>query len=77
MKIITLDNIHEYTYGLVQEIGPLAPLSQGRHKLIMQTVLNKLKQKELHFPLANFGSEEFQEGLSAFIERRELSFKRG
>ena len=59
---------------------PLAPLSQMRHKKILQTVLDNpslefLSEEEEHLPFANFDSEDFQEGRSAFIERRPPVFE--
>jgi len=51
-----------------------------RHKQILQTVLDNpglknLTPEEEHLPFANFDSEDFQEGRSAFIERRDPQFK--
>ena len=38
-RVLPEDEIDEYVYGLAREMVPLAPLSQRRHKEIMQTVL--------------------------------------
>ena len=59
---------------------PLAPLSQARHKRILQTVLDNpalefLNDEEEHLPFANFDSGDFHEGRAAFIERRQPHFK--
>ena len=78
--VLPLDEIEEFTYTLAKEMVPLAPLSQQRHKEILQTVLRNpslegLTADEEHLPFANFDSEDFQEGRSAFLERRPPQFK--
>ena len=78
--VLPADDIDEYTYELANEMVPLAPLSHKRHKQILQTVLQNpalkdLSPEEQHRPFANFDSEDFQEGRSAFIERRTPEFK--
>lgn len=79
-KVLPLDDVQEYAYNLAKEMTSLAPLSQMRHKQILQTVLDNpglknLTPEEEHLPFANFDSEDFQEGRSAFIERRDPQFK--
>ena len=79
-QVVPTDDVTEAAYGLAREIVPLAPLSQARHKQILQTVLDNpavefLSDDEQHLPFANFDSEDFQEGRSAFIERRTPQFK--
>ena len=79
-RVLPLDEIQEYTYKLAEEMVPLAPLSQQRNKRILQTVLRNpslegLSADEEHLPFANFDSEDFQEGRSAFLERRPPEFK--
>jgi enoyl-CoA hydratase/carnithine racemase len=78
--VVPLAEVQEYTYQLAQEMAPLAPLSQRRHKQILQTVLRNpslagLTPEEEHLPFANFDSEDFQEGRRAFIERQTPRFK--
>ena len=79
-RVLPLDELQEYTYKLAEEMVPLAPLSQQRNKRILQTVLRNpslegLSADEEHLPFANFDSEDFQEGRSAFLERRPPEFK--
>ncbi len=74
------DEIAEYVYGLAQEIVPLAPLSQRRHKEIMQIALDNpgledLTPEQRDLPFANFDSADFIEGRRAFLERRPPRFE--
>ena len=78
-RVLPLDEVQEFTYTLAEEMVPLAPLSQRRHKQILQTVLRNpslegLSADEEHLPFANFDSEDFHEGRSAFLERRPPQF---
>ena len=79
-QVVPLDEIADVTYDLAREMVPLAPLSQARHKRILQTVLKNpnlesLTEEEESLPFANFDSEDFHEGRAAFIERRQPNFK--
>ena len=79
-QVVSLEKVSEAAYDLAREMVPLAPLSQARHKKILQTVLKNpglrdLSEEEEARPFANFDSEDFQEGRSAFIERRTPHFK--
>ena len=79
-RVVPLAEVDEYVYELAEEMAPLAPLSQSRHKQIIQTVLRDpslegLTPEEEELPFTNFDSEDFQEGRKAFIERRPPRFK--
>ncbi len=79
-QVVPLGDIDEYVHELAREMVPLAPLSQQRHKEIMQTVLKNpglddLTKAEQNLPFANFDSEDFHEGRQAFIERRKPKFE--
>ena len=79
-RVVPLDQVGEQAYELAREMVPLAPLSQSRHKQIMQTVLRdpslaRLTPDEEHLPFTNFDSEDFQEGRRAFVERRAPRFE--
>ena len=76
----TLDDVDEVAYSLAREMVPLAPLSQARHKRILQTVLENpalesLTEEEERLPFTNFDSEDFHEGRAAFVERRAPKFQ--
>lgn len=76
----TLDDVDEVAYSLAREMVPLAPLSQARHKRILQTVLKNpalesLTEEEERLPFTNFDSEDFHEGRAAFVERRAPKFQ--
>ena len=79
-RVVPLTEVRDYTYKLADEMVPLAPLSQRRHKQILQTVLRNpsldgLTSEEQERPFANFDSEDFREGRNAFLERRTPNFK--
>ena len=79
-SVVALADVEDHVYELAREIGQLAPLSHQRHKQILQTVLRNPSLKGLtpeqeRLPFTNFDSEDFDEGRSAFIERREPRFK--
>ena len=79
-QVVPTDEVSEVAYGLAKEMVPLAPLSQARHKQILQTVLDNpavefLTEEEEHLPFSNFDSEDFHEGRAAFVERRTPEFK--
>ena len=79
-RVLPDEEIAEYVYGLAREMVPLAPLSQRRHKEIMQIVLENpglldLTQEQEDLPFANFDSADFIEGRRAFLERRPPRFQ--
>ena len=79
-RVVPDDEIAEYVYGLAREMVPLAPLSQRRHKEIMQIVLENpgledLTSEQEDLPFANFDSADFIEGRRAFLERRPPRFQ--
>ncbi len=79
-RVVSESEIQENVYGLAREMTPLAPLSQRRHKEIMQTVLENpgllnLTPQQRDLPFANFDSEDFIEGRRAFLERRPPRFR--
>ena len=79
-RLVPDDEIDEYVYGLAKEMVPLAPLSQRRHKEIMQIVMDNpgledLTPEQEDLPFANFDSADFVEGRRAFLERRSPRFE--
>lgn len=77
--VIPLSEIDTYTYTLAREMVPLAPLSQKRHKEILETILSNpsltgLSPVEKHRPFSNFETDDYMEGRQAFLERRSPRF---
>ena len=79
-RVVPLNEVDAHVYELAGEMAAYAPLSQRRHKRILQTVLQNpsldgLTPEVEHLPFANFDSEDFHEGRRAFEERRAPHFK--
>ena len=78
--VVPIEEADRYACALAQEVSMLAPLSHKRHKEILRTVVTNpniadLTCEEENLPFANFDSEDFLEGQSAFLERRPPKFK--
>jgi methylmalonyl-CoA decarboxylase len=78
--VVPVSQLEEYTYGLAEEIVQNAPLSHRGHKRILKAVLDWLSpkgltQEELELPLLIYDSEDYQEGVRAFLERRRPRFR--
>ena len=74
-KLVEESELEGAVMGLAREMVPLAPLSQSRHKKILQSVianqsLDGFTVEEINLPFTNFDSEDFNEGRKAFIEGR-------
>ena len=79
-QVAPLADVDDSVYDLAREMAPLAPLSQARHKRIRQLVLADpalagLTPEQRLLPFTNFDSEDFHEGRSAFVERRQPRFR--
>ena len=79
-KLVSDESLDEVVQKLVDEMIPLAPLSQSRHKKILQKVVSNQSLKgftpeENHLPFTNFDSQDFVEGKTAFVDRRTATFK--
>ena len=79
-KTVSNDSLDEAVKKLIAEMVPLAPLSQSRHKEILQKVVSNqslegFTTEEAHLPFTNFDSQDFNEGKSAFVDRRSPIFK--
>ena len=76
----SIDKLDEYVTNLADSMVPLAPLSQSKHKKIMQIVLSnpglkELTEDEIYLPFTNFDSYDFKEGRKAFLEKRKPKFR--
>ena len=76
-QLVEDSDLEEIVLALAGEITPLAPLSQRRHKVILQNVINNqsLDGLDQELPFTNFDSADFQEGKEAFISRRVPKFQ--
>ena len=78
-RVEQLGQIENQAFELAREMVLLAPLSQSRHKKMIQMVLRNpglrnLTAREESMPFANFDSLDFKEGCEAFLERRRAKF---
>ncbi len=78
--LVTSESLDNTVEELANEMAILAPLSQSRHKQILQKVVNNqslegLSTEESNLPFTNFDSQDFNEGRAAFVERRTPTFQ--
>ena len=76
-QLVDDSELEDTAFNLANEITPLAPLSQKRHKIILQNVISNqsLNALDPELPFTNFDSADFKEGKDAFISRRPPNFK--
>ena len=79
-KMLPLSEIDQYVYAVASQIASLAPLSHRVHKSIMGTVkangdLDDLDLEQQLLPFSNFDSSDFDEGRTAFRDKREPRFR--
>jgi enoyl-CoA hydratase/carnithine racemase len=78
-QLVPKEELETYTYRLAEEIGSLAPLSHSVNKITLNQVLDKpslgdLTPEEAALPLAQFDTRDYQEGYTAFLEKRRPRF---
>ena len=79
-QVVPFSDLVSYTDQLAGEMAELAPLTQKYTKQLLQTLLKNpglkdLTAAEAQLPYATFDSRDFQEGRSAFVERRTPRFE--
>ncbi len=76
-QLVDDSELADTVLNLANDMTPLAPLSQKRHKIILQNVISNqsLEGLDQELPFTNFDSSDFQEGKDAFISRRPPNFK--
>ena len=79
-RVVPVSQVGEHTYDLAEKVARLAPLSHKAHKEMIRTVLEGpdlrgLSHEQEALPFLPFDSQDFQEGRSAFLEKRRPEFK--
>lgn len=78
-QVLPVEELHEYTYKLADDIAALAPLSHAVNKLTLRQVQAKpnladLTPEESALPLGQFETQDYVEGYRAFLEKRAPRF---
>jgi enoyl-CoA hydratase/carnithine racemase len=78
-QVVLPEQLRDCTYQLAQEIASLAPLSHAVNKRTLNQVqakpsLAELTAEEADLPLAQFDTQDYQEGWRAFLEKRRPRF---
>jgi enoyl-CoA hydratase/carnithine racemase len=79
-QLLEPDELESFTYKLAADIAANAPVSHRTHKRMLQTVitdpgLKGLTEEEEGLPLAIFDTEDYQEGVRAFLGKRRPNFQ--
>ena len=79
-EVVPASQLDERVSALASRLSNLAPASHRIHKSILKTLaqgrtLESLTQEEKDLPLSIFATKDFQEGVSAFQEKRSPNFQ--
>ena len=74
------DEVEKTTFDLAKRIASLSPLAHMWHKNFIERILidpslNSLSEKNLNEEFECFDTEDFREGVAAFLEKRGPDFK--
>ena len=74
------DEVEKTTFDLAKRIASLSPLAHMWHKSFIERILidpslNSLSEKNLNEEFECFDTEDFREGVAAFLEKRGPDFK--
>ena len=80
--LVEVDALEDRVYGLARRMSELAPISHADHKEIIRTVsdnpgLTGMTDKDFSLQYRVFDTEDFKEGMAAFVEKRNCVRFRG